>query len=204
MKLTADQTDAFTELINIGYGRAAAALSEMTGYRLKLEVPKISLHAIDDVEAILSRFLEGEAVSINQVFSGPFSGNAMLLLDAAAALLLSQLLVDPTDATGNTLDATARETLSEAGNILLTACLGAFSNLLEVQVSFAIPHLNVESVSALLKSITAKAEDLSHALIVRTRFELRASNVHGYFVIILGVTSLQRVLQEIDRWERRL
>ncbi|MFZ2617001.1 MAG: chemotaxis protein CheC, partial [Anaerolineae bacterium] len=31
MNLTAQQEDALVELINIGFGRAAAALSELTG-----------------------------------------------------------------------------------------------------------------------------------------------------------------------------
>ena len=34
MELTSSQHDALTELINIGYGRAAGALSELTGYRI--------------------------------------------------------------------------------------------------------------------------------------------------------------------------
>ena len=33
MELTLEQQDALTELINIGYGRAAGALSDLTGYR---------------------------------------------------------------------------------------------------------------------------------------------------------------------------
>ncbi|MDO8545116.1 MAG: hypothetical protein Q7S40_32150 [Opitutaceae bacterium] len=53
------------------------------------------------------------------------------------------------------------------------------------------------------ESITARTQDLSHGLIVRTRFELRERQVSGYFVIIFGVTSLERVLEELDRWEHR-
>ena len=41
--LTAVQQDALVELINIGFGRAAAALSKLTGHRVQLEVPEITM-----------------------------------------------------------------------------------------------------------------------------------------------------------------
>lgn len=201
MHLTVDQSDALTELINVGYGRAAAALSEMTGHRIRLDVPRVSLHEIAAVGPVLRDELAGEVVCVNQVFSGPFAGNALLLLDPDAALLLSKLLVKTPDF--DVLGATALEIVSEAGNILLTACLGAFGNLLEVQVAFSIPRLCIENVSGLLKSISTSDQNLSHALIVATRFHLRASDVSGYFMIVFGITSLERVLEELDDWELR-
>jgi chemotaxis protein CheC len=38
---------------------------------------------------------------------------------------------------------------------------------------------------------------------IHTRFQIRASNVLGYLVIILGVTSLDRLMLEMKRWEER-
>ena len=44
------------------------------------------------------------------------------------------------------IDASAREVLTEVGNILLNACLGTFGNMLKVQVSFSVPHLNLDTL----------------------------------------------------------
>ena len=44
MELTAVQQDALVELLNIGFGRAAASLSQLTGHRVLLEVPQVTLH----------------------------------------------------------------------------------------------------------------------------------------------------------------
>lgn len=202
MELTAHQNDALTELINIGYGRAAGALSELTGYRINLEVPRVAVHDIDELGPILSELVPGEAASVNQIFTGPISGNALLLLDEPSALFLSQLLLD-NDAP-KVFDAGAREVITEVGNILLNACLGVFGNLLKVQVSFAVPRMQVEAVPQLLNSISVESQEkLRHAMIVHTRFKLRASDVTGYLAIILGVASLDRMLQELEAWERR-
>jgi chemotaxis protein CheC len=202
MKLTAPQTDALTELINIGYGRAAGALSELTGYRINLEVPKIAMHPIEEIAPLLDRLVHGEVASVNQVFSGPISGNALLLLDEKAARVLSELLTDE-QSVSNEFDAGAREIITEVGNILLNACLGVFGNLLQVQVSFAVPRLRVDTIDSVLQSITVQQEELSYGLMIHTQFHLRASNVSGYMVIILGITSLDRMLQELEKWEQR-
>jgi chemotaxis protein CheC len=91
----------------------------------------------------------------------------------------------------------------EVGNILLNACLGAFGNLLRVQVSFSVPRLRVEAVENILESITVDQEELNGALMVHTRFHLRKSNVSGYMMMILGVVSLDRLLLELEKWEER-
>lgn len=202
MNISESYQDTLTELINIGYGRAAGALSELTGRRIVLEVPRVAVHPIDEVGAALSQVLQGEVASVHQVFSGPISGNALLLLDRDAAHLLHSLLLDEeSDQEG--LHASAREALTEVGNILLNACLGVFGNLLQVQVTFSVPRLHIESVDGVLHSISVRDQELKFALMVHTRFRLRDSDVSGYMVIILGMTSFTRLLEELDKWEQR-
>jgi chemotaxis protein CheC len=202
MELTTLQRDALTELINIGYGRAAGALSELTGYRISLEVPRVSIHPIAEMARQLSRVISGEVASVNQMFNGPISGNALLLLDEHSAKMLSELLTDERSSTPG-FDSSAREIITEVGNILLNALLGVFGNLLQVQVSFSVPRLRVESVQGVMESITIGSDELNYALLIHTRFQLRASNVTGYLVMILGITSLDRMLIELGRWEER-
>jgi chemotaxis protein CheC len=203
MELTVEQKDALTELINIGYGRAASALSELTGYRITLEVPRVSMHEIEAIAPLLESMINLDVASVNQVFSGPISGNALLLLDERAALALSQLLTD--DRAGSAdFDTGAREIITEVGNILLNACLGVFGNLLHVHVSFAVPQLNVSSVTRILQSVATRSEQpLRYGLMIHTRFYVRAQNVTGYLVIILGIESLDRLLLELQNWEDR-
>jgi chemotaxis protein CheC len=201
MDLTSSQQDALTELINIGYARAAAALSDLTGHRISLEVPEVAIHLIPEIRAKLQNVIEGEVLSVNQVFSGPISGNAILLLDRKAALLLNTLLTDRSQVAE--LDGAAREVITEVGNIVLNTCLGAFGNLLKVQVTFTVPYLQVESVQNVLESITVGGSELEYALVIHTHFHMRTSNVSGYLVIILGVTSLKTLLKELRKWEER-
>lgn len=202
MELTTHQRDALTELINIGYGRAASALSELTGFRVTLEVPRITMHTIEAMGPILTKIIDGEVASVNQVFTGPIAGNALLMLDEHAARVLSRLLSDDDSLLGS-FDAAGREIITEVGNILLNACLGVFGNLLQVQVTFAVPRLQVSGITAILQSITIDSQEVRYGLMIHTRFHLRASNVTGYLVIVLGITSLDRMLRELENWEKR-
>lgn len=201
MELSASQKDTLAELINIGYARAAGALSDLTGHRISLAVPEVAIHEIEKISPLLHEVVEGEITSVNQFFGGTLTGNAILLLDKAAALLLNRLLTDRPDAVS--LDQSAREVIVEVGNIVLNACLGVFGNLLQVQISFSVPQLQVDDVEHILRSIRIQDQSFRYALMIHTRFHLRASDVSGYLVIILGVTSLERLLIELRKWEER-
>ena len=202
MELTPAHLETLTELINIGYGRAAAALSELTGRRIKLDVPKVAVYPIQEIGSALKDVLTGEVASVHQVFSGPVSGNALLLLDHDAALLLNSLLLDSPVHSGR-LRAPEREALTEVGNIVLNACLGVFGNLLQVHVTFSVPRLNVESIDGVMHSISVRSQEVQYAMMVHTHFTVRDSDVRGYLVIILGITSFSRLLEELNNWEKR-
>lgn len=200
MELTATQYDALVELLNIGFGRAAASLSELTGHRVLLEVPEVSIHPIAELSNALRPVLTGQVASVHQIFSGPVGGDALLILDHVAAGSLKELLTNE-PALPLPIDASAREVLTEVGNILLNACLGTFGNLLQVQVSFSVPHLNLDTLSHVLQSLLINSEGLRYALVVQAGFKLKDAEVRGFLVIVLSVASLDRLLRAVERWE---
>ena len=202
MELTEQQTDALSELINIAFSRTAASLSELTGHRVLLDVPKVAIYPIDQLSTALARFLPAEVATVHQVFSGAVTGDALLLLDYEGAVILKDLLTDH-PVKSNRLDESDREVLTEIGNILLNACLGMFGNLLQVHVSFSVPRLHLETLDMLLKTLVIGKEGLRFALVVYTAFRLRDSAVQGYLVIALNVASLDRLIQEAEKWEGR-
>lgn len=202
MELTQSQQDALIELLNIGFGRAAASLSELTGHRVLLEVPQVSVHPIDELKRTLRLVLEDQVASVHQIFSGPVGGDALLILNYSAAGMLKELLTNEAPLP-LPLDASAREVLTEVGNILLNACLGTFGNILKVQVSFSVPHLNLDTLQDVMKSLLVNREGLRYALVVHAGFKLRDAEVKGYLVIVLSVASLDRLIRAVEDWEHR-
>ena len=200
MKLTERQSDALSELINIAFARTGAALSELTGHRVMLNPPEVAVYKADELRDALAKFVPGDVASIHQVFAGPVAGDALLLLNYAGAVQLTDLLTDGHNGSAF-LDESAREVLTEVGNILLNACLGMFGNLLKVHVTFSVPRLHLETLDELLESITTGKGELHYALVIYTAFQIRDSSVKGFLVIVLSVASLDRLIQEVDVWE---
>ena len=201
MDLTSVQQDALVELINIGFGRAAASLSKLTGHRVQLQVPEITMCPIEQMASHLRPLVQNEEVaSVHQIFSGPVDGDALLVLDQNSAAILKELLTNE-PALPLEIDRSAREVLTEIGNILLNACLGTFGNLLKVQVSFSVPHLALETLEGIVGSIAVGRQGLRYALIVHAAFRLRDSSLTGYLVIVLGVASIERLIRALESWE---
>jgi len=202
MILTERQTDALGEFINIAFSRTASSLSEITGQRVLLDVPQVEIYPIEEVGAKLARFLPGDVASIHQPFDGAITGDAFLILNYEGAVRLTDLLTDG-GAPQVELDESAREVLTEVGNILLNACLGMFGNVLRVRVRFSVPNLHLESVDELIESVRNERDGLRYAIIVYTSFRIRESAVTGYLVLVLSVVSLNRLIEEIEHWETR-
>ena len=201
MDLSTLQQDALIELINIGFGRAGSALSKLTGHRVELQVPQITMCPVDEMADRLRPMLENEVATVHQIFSGPVDGDALLVLDQNSAAILKELLTSE-PALPLEIDRSAREVLTEIGNILLNACLGTFGNLLRVQVSFSVPYLTLDTLESVVSSIAVNREGLRYALIVHASFKLRDSSLTGYLVIVLGVASFDRLIRALDGWQR--
>jgi chemotaxis protein CheC len=197
MELTAHDKDALTELLNIGYARAGAALSELTGQRITLNVPDVAIYPVDAITPVLQEVLEEEVTCVNQLFGGPISGNAMLLFDKSAARVLAKLL---TNCPPGDLDKMSGEVMVEVGNILLNACLGSFGNLMQMNIKFTVPQLQIDNVQRVLRSVRIIEDKFECAMMIRTRFDLRDSDISGFLVILLSVTSLDRLLDCLQKW----
>ena len=197
MLLTDKQKDSLTEVINIGFSRSAASLSELTGHRVLLEVPKVGIHPIHELQSSLGELVHEEIATVHQIFDGVVAGDAMLMLNQNGALHLSRLLTDSATS-GDRLYDSDREVLTEVGNILLNACLGTFGNMLKVHIGFAVPRLHLEDLEALLDTLIIGKDEIQYALVVYTNFRIKDSEIKGFLVIVLGVNSLELLLQALE------
>jgi chemotaxis protein CheC len=203
MTLTELQSDALAELINIAFGLTASKLSEISDQRVLLEAPAISIHPMDTLAREMNRFVTSEVATVHQVFTGPLSGDAILFLSYEGAVTLGNLLVEE-HLRSQRFDSATAEILTEVGNMLLSACLGMFGNLLEVHVTFSVPRLHLDSLEHFLTSLSVCGEELRYAVLITASFNIREQGVDGRIVIVLGVSSLERLIEAVERWESSL
>lgn len=186
-------TDALTELFNIGLHRAAASLSELTSQRVIVELPRLWVCPVSELKDALMRLVQGDLATVHQIFRGPVAGDAVLLLEYDRAAQLASVMTDGQAANGGHIDHSAREVLAEVGNIVLSACLSAFGNILKVAVSFSVPRIHIESLDGLLRSLLVDSDEVHYAMVATTRFKLSQAEVGGYLIIVIGLSSLQKI-----------
>jgi chemotaxis protein CheC len=198
MKLTEQQKDALTELVNISFSNAANSLSELTSQRVLLDVPEVSVVQLDQLGNALKEISNEEMAAVNQLFQGEISGDAMLLLDTKSSTMLTDLLTGEEVGTRTIIDNATSEVLVEVGNIILNACLGMFGNLLQVQFSFAVPNLKVSTIEEMLLSFKTMKSKLSYALLISMRFHLKENDIEGYIIVILSVDTMSSFIKKIE------
>lgn len=186
-------TDALTELFNIGLHRAAASLSDLTSQRVIVDLPRLWVCPLADLKDALMRLVSSDLATVHQIFRGAVAGDAVLLLEYDSAVQLATVMTDGQVANGGHIDQSAREVLAEIGNIVLSACLSAFGNILKVSVAFSVPRIHVESLEGLLRSLLIDTDEVHYAMVATTRFRLSQTEVGGYLIIVIGLSSLQKI-----------
>jgi chemotaxis protein CheC len=198
MNLTEAETDALGELFNIGLHRAAASLSDLTGQRVLVDLPRLWVCSIEELKERLLEVIGGDLATVHQFFGGPVAGDAVLVLEYEKAVMLADLMTGGEVAIGGRLDQSAREVLAEIGNIVLSSCLGAFGNVLHVAVSFSVPRIQIESLDGMMRSVVIGQEGgTPYALVAATRFRLSDLEISGYLIVVVGVKSLLLVSEAL-------
>ena len=194
--------DALTELFNIGLHKAAASLSDLTGQRILVDLPRLWVCPIEETHVRLRELIEGELATVHQVFMGNVSGDAVLVLEYENASRLAALLTHGDVAKDGRLDQSAREVLAEVGNVILSSCLSAFGDMLHVAVSFSVPRIHVESLEGLLRSLKVESDELHYTLLAATKFRLTEGEVGGYLMIAVGISSLDLISKALAEHDR--
>jgi chemotaxis protein CheC len=197
MILTERQTDSLAELINIAFSRTAASLSDLTGDRVLINSPEIAINPIAELPNIIKKLVGGDVATVHQVFKGPMEGDAFLLFDYETGVELASLLSG--EKSNGRFNASSREVIIEVGNILLNSCLGMFGNILKMHVAFSVPHLILENVESLLKSLSFQSKNPLYALVAYASFTLQNTELNGYLILVLDATSFDRLVAALEK-----
>ncbi len=194
MNRAIEEADALTEVVNIGVGRAAAALSDLIGERIELSVPRVQLMTLAAIQPN-GPHLEGDLdTSVIQDFEGPTSGRAILAFPGSSALKLGQILAD-LDETPTELDFDLQDVLNEVGNIVLNGVLGSLSNLLQDNLRYTVPSLSTET--SLLQLVTSElskhSDDDLPVLVADTKFLVSARNISGSLILLFDAGGIKAI-----------
>ncbi len=196
MKLTAQETDALKELINIGVGKAAGVLSDMIECHISLQVPFIKVLSRGTLKDEMGSFSSDRLAAVKLGFKGSFTGTAALVFPPDSASKLVSVLVseegEPAD-----LDAVRVGTLSEVGNIVINGVMGSISNVLKQHINYSLPTYLEDNIENLLIS-DDEFSDVT-VLMAHTHFSIEKFYIEGDIILIFEAGSFGSLISAIDR-----
>jgi chemotaxis protein CheC len=187
--------DALRELINIGVGRAAGVLNEMTEAEVTLYVPVVRAVSPSQLRAEFALFSEGRLSAVRIDFWGSFSGSAALAFPPRSASNLVDVLTgEEPDAAD--LDSVRSGTLNEIGNILLNGVMGSIANALVEEMNYSLPVYIEETIENLLP--IAHMSPFATVLLAEARFSVKVHEIEGDIILLFEVGSFDALLEAID------
>jgi len=192
--LTSEQSDALTELVNIGIGQAAASLNSMVGHHIQLHVPKVYLIQRNTIKQNFHNDFHNLSSVIMQ-FSGTFEGSAALIFPKESAETLVAYLTD-TSEDALDMDELKAGALTEVGNILINGVMGSISNMLQAMLHYSVPDYIEGNIDNLMN---IGNQDGDSILIAETVFKINELNVKGTVALFFHVASFETLLQNLEK-----
>lgn len=200
--LTTIQKETLSEVITLGIGRAAQTLSELLGEPVALNVPHVSLHPVAELEDRLRDRVPEPVTSVHQVFSGAFSGDALMVFPVDTAQRLVRLIIRAQGLEGQVPE-TDLSTLMEIGNMVINAVLSTFGEMLQVEITFSVPNVAVETVGSIIRSVSRQRFPVvQYFLLIETDFQIARLDIEGHLVLLIGVDSAELLLEAVQQLVR--
>ena len=201
IQLTELQEDAIVELLNIGMGVAARSLSEMVNEEISLSIPSLEMLSRQSAATHLSGEKPQPVAVVKQCFRGAVWGEALLLFPQDKSLELVPVLMKGVP--NEMLDELAQDALVEVGNIILHACLASLANLLSIDLNSDIPFFLTGTADEILGVNTNHQED-DIVMFLQMNFGLPIKDIKGYVAIVLEVSSVTQLKQQLDKYLSQL
>ncbi|PIE54286.1 MAG: chemotaxis protein CheC [Dethiosulfovibrio peptidovorans] len=194
--------DAIREIVNIGAGNAATALSDMLGQSIDMGVPNADIVSIYDVSEYFGS-PEKFAAAIYTHGEGAFPCNLIFIQDEE----MIQKLVDAVfmarmNTTGREFPEEMRDScLAELGNIVLSSFLNAVSGMIGADpISISVPGVAHDMLGAILQFVAVIfAQTGEHALLMNTTLQLDGvdSKLKGNIMIVPEPGALEILLSKL-------
>lgn len=188
------QLDALREVANIGCGHAVNALARLVGGRtVNLSVPRAVLAAASEVAELLGG-AESPVVAAKLGMEGQLRGVLLLVLPREDSAALETLLLRRQDA-----PAEERESaLSEAANIVASACLSAIGTLTGWRLLPTVPELVRGAAGLVVSRAVTEAQGGDRMVVLETRFSaVGAPAVSGQVMLVLERESSKALLARL-------
>ncbi len=192
--ITSAQIDALREIMTIGAGNAATALSSLLKRRVDIAVPSVHLRNISDFTEIFG----GAESAISAVYmrlSEGISGAMMMTFDYKTVISLADILSGRAPGSSSSCDEVGISSIKETMSIISGSYLIAISKIVNFQVMQSVPEYASDMAGALSDVILVElCRDVDNILVVDTEFSIKGEKLQTYFLFMPDAESFKNIM----------
>ena len=194
--LTEDEKDCLQELMNVAYGSATAAITEILNAFAKLSIPKIQIINANDLKAYLSKELNLDVehlVSLQQI-NGTLCGENMFVIDKQSAKNIAYKFgLDENEVN----DEEIADVVLEITNILSSSTISQLAEDMETNVSFSAPTVKtITSIDELKNLFISKYEKV---IIISTQLKFEDLDINAELFIFTTDNSILYIKEKLNK-----
>jgi chemotaxis protein CheC len=189
--------DALLETANVGVGRAAAALSELTSRAVEINVPELMIFGTNQ-PIHMSDLRDVSVLRVAQRFTQDLDGYTLLLLNEEGSRRVARLILGE-EIESNSFDEMEQSALLELCNIMINGVMGTLANQLKMTLSYDVPFLDLKGISSFGELLVDLIpQHTGRVVFMRASLKISAEVIHGYIVLILDEQNLQMLLSRLE------
>jgi len=188
------QFDVLHEVVNVGTGHAASALSRLIDQKIMVRVPDVQLVPLSKVSEYLGG-AETAIVGLYFKFSGDLSGSILLFLSEEVTESLIEMLIAGVDlGDPEETENVQKSALLELGNIVANSYLNAIAEMMDMRVLISVPYYAKDMLGAIIDVLLIEiAEAADFALLLETDIESAERKINSNIAIFLDDESLNKI-----------
>ena len=195
--LTEDEKDCLQELMNVAYGSATAAITEILDAFAKLSIPKIQIINSSELKTYLSNELNLEVehlVSLQQI-NGTLCGENMFVIDKQSAKNIAYKFGLEEDEVN---DEEIADVVLEITNILSSSTISKLAEDIDTNVSFSAPTIKtLTSIDQLKNLFISKYEKV---IIISTQLKFEDLDINAELFIFTTDNSILYIKEKLKKY----
>ena len=194
--LNEDEKDCLQELMNVAYGSATAAITEILDAFAKLSIPKIQIINADELKPYLSKELNFDVehiISLQQI-NGTLCGENMFVIDKQSAKNIAYKFGLEEDEAN---DEEIADVVLEITNILSSSTISKLAEDIDTNVSFSAPTIKtITSIDQLKNIFISKYEKV---IIISTQLKFEDLDINAELFIFTTDNSILYIKEKINK-----
>ena len=194
--LDSDEKDCLQELMNISYGAATAAITQIVNKFATLNIPRIEIvNPVEFRNYLNKRFNGNNSYFVcSQILNGNIAGENMFIMDDESIYnLTKEFGLDESEINEDEL----KDIMLEISNIISTTTISKLCELLDSSVIFSPPSISI--VSSMEKYENKYEAEYQHIIIIATELLFEDQNIHGELIILSKDDSILFIKEAIKK-----